>query len=81
MSAGELLACPRCGQASGLATIEEMTGTARATFYEDDIVWDGWTDVDWGSSNTIGVACHCGWTYHGADCWEVLRNGGGDGEA
>ena len=46
MSAGKLLACPRCGQAEGLATIEELVGTTRATFYENDIEWDGWTELD-----------------------------------
>ncbi len=45
MSAAEVLACPRCGQADGLATIEELVGTARATFYDHDIVWDGWTGL------------------------------------
>jgi hypothetical protein len=30
MSAGKLLACPRCGQAEGLATIEELVGTTRS---------------------------------------------------
>lgn len=77
MSAGKALACPSCGQADGLATVEELIGTARATFYEDDVVWGGWTEVDWDSSDTVGAVCDCGWSYRGADCREGLRDAQG----
>jgi hypothetical protein len=77
MSAEKLLACPHCGDAEGLATIEELIGTARATFYENDVEWEGSTDVDWDSSMIVGLCCDCGWTYRGADWREVLHPGGG----
>jgi hypothetical protein len=79
MSGRKAMVCPACGEGDGLATVEELVGTAHVTFYGDDLVWDGWTDVDWNSSTTVGLCCDCGWSYPGIDWREALRSGG-DGQ-
>jgi len=69
------LRCPGCGSAEiatnellkascrGRATLAiEPDGELRPEFHHD-----GWTDVNWDSSTTIGVECRsCTWSYTGA---------------
>ena len=57
------LGCPGCGVTDQLSTIEELFGYAGCTLVrrEDGVVevdFEGYTDVDYGSSSTVGL--HCG---------------------
>lgn len=70
------LRCPECGCAD-LATTEALTascqGHATVTVEADgtrtrEFNSGGWTDIDWDSSTTVGVACRsCLWSYEGDD--------------
>ena len=75
------LRCPGCGSSDlarsellkassrGRATLTiESDGELRREFHHD-----GWTDVNWDSSTTVGVECRsCTWTYPGADALDQL---------
>lgn len=67
-----VLACPKCGDAEELGTIERLHGVAGCSQItaEDGPDWAGRTDLDWDSSKTVGVACRCGWEYLGDD-WKA----------
>ena len=75
------LRCPGCGS-TDLATSELLTasscGRATLTIEPDgelrpEFHHDGWTDVNWDSSTTVGVECRsCMWSYTGADSLEQL---------
>jgi hypothetical protein len=57
--------CPRC-RSTDLGTLENLLGTAgcrvRRIGGELEFVHDGWTDVDWDSSTSIGITCRsCSW--------------------
>lgn len=71
------LGCPDCGETGELATIEQLVGTARCVVSrgEDgriELDHEGYTEVCWDSSETIGIECQdCGFEYQGAD-WEAL---------
>ncbi|MGD0452848.1 MAG: hypothetical protein ABSB69_04565 [Solirubrobacteraceae bacterium] len=67
MSNGTPLVCPRCNLSNSLATIETLIGYAQI---EDIYVgpegpvidFNGYTDMDWGSSETVGIRCKkCDW--------------------
>jgi hypothetical protein len=75
------LRCPGCGS-TDLATSELLTGSScgRATLtiepggeLHPEFHHDGWTDVNWGSSTTVGVECRsCMWSYTGVDSLDQL---------
>ena len=59
------LVCPKCGTTE-LATTEKLLGRAGASMYrlpngELEIDHDGYTNVNWDSSETVGIeCCSCG---------------------
>lgn len=67
------LACPTCGRTDALSTIETLTGLAPCTVTvvdgAVDVEYDGYTDVLWETSITLGVTCKCGFEHEGDD-WE-----------
>jgi hypothetical protein len=75
------LRCPVCGSTE-LATTVTLRGSSNGTarLYtgpngepRSEFVQDGWSDLHWDSSSTIGVECRsCLWSYEGVDHLEQL---------
>src|SRR6516164_391838 len=72
------LVCPLC-HSPNLATIEELEGAAEMTARVDvttgerTIYHEGWTDVWWDSSTTVGAECRdCEWISRDDDWLEDL---------
>lgn len=59
------LVCPNCGNGDELASIEQLQGTCRGAFevVGDAIQFfgDGYTDIEWDTSTTIGWMCKNCW--------------------
>jgi len=64
------LVCPNC-HSDNLGTIEDISGVALCSAYVDisngdrSVEHDGWTDVCWDSSTSVGITCRdCMWESH-----------------
>lgn len=68
------LACPTCGETESLATTERLYGAALCNeITAEGPEYEGYTEMDWDSSTTVGVECGgCGWAYRGADWLDQL---------
>jgi hypothetical protein len=66
--------CPNCKDATRLATIEEILGSAGCEVSDDgEINHDGYTEVHWDTSTTTGIECRsCGWSDSGEDYMDRL---------
>ena len=78
------LACPKCYDPSGLATVERIIGHAPITARLDaagamQLDSAHRTELDWDSTTTVGVSCrYCLWTYEGVDWPSQLQPAGDD---
>lgn len=67
------LTCPECKQGDSLSTTERILGSAQCNeINEDGPDYNGYTDVWYDTSETIGVSCLCGWEYEGPDWMQKL---------
>jgi hypothetical protein len=63
------LCCPNCGSKE-LATVERLMGDAYGNAIDDDMgprfLHEGWTEIYWDSSESIGLTCRsCHWEQTG----------------
>lgn len=60
---GQTPRCPMCGRSDGLASVEQLFGSARIVV-EPGEYWghDGYTEMNWDSSESTGWECDCGWS-------------------
>ena len=73
------LVCPNCGS-TDLATIEDLSGSAHCKAVLDpdtgarSVEYDGWTEVHWDSSTSMGIECRsCGWEQEAAQDGPALN--------
>lgn len=65
------MACPHCGSADNLKTIEAIEGLAACVVVKDDkgeldYVYEGYTEVLWDTSTSTGIHCGgCDWESEG----------------
>ncbi len=68
--------CPTCFSGDSLATIERLQGLCDFNGFDADLTpnFGGQTDVDWDSTESIGVQCRsCDWQHVSDDWLKQLR--------